>query len=96
MPGKDLPIDNASMVTDGGIGYASYASPTDDGCSLSGADQNGVLGAPYSMPAPLVPTNTETMVDDAPSLGAFLTTNLHDTNWIDPTKPHMSPESQKG
>jgi hypothetical protein len=94
MAGKDLPITSGPLVQ--GLGYESFPVPTNDGCSLKGTDQDEVMGAPASMPAPLEAVSLATKTVDAPALGAFQLTNLHDTNWLDPTKPHMSPESQKG
>jgi len=94
MPGKDLPLSQDSLVS--GMGYASFPVPDDDASSLAGTDQQEVLGAPNSMPAPVQPVSLATKTMDAPPLGAFLTTNLHDKNYLDPTKPNISPESQEG
>ena len=94
MAGKNLPIDTGPLVQ--GLGYQSFPVPTNDAASTASADRFEVLGSPASMPAPLQAVSLATKEEDAPSLGAFQLTNLHDTNWLDPTKPHMSPESQKG
>lgn len=90
----DLPLNVDSMVQ--GEGYFQPATPETDAYTTEGTDQNGVLGAPASLPAPLQGTSIATKSEDAPSLGAFLRTNIHEDNWLDPLKPHISPESQKG
>jgi hypothetical protein len=91
----DLPLNNPSMVTDGGMGYFTPDAPAIDAYPLTGTDQNGVLGAPASMPAPLDGVSLKTQAIDAPPLGAFQRTNLHQDNWLDPTKPHVSQEPQE-
>ena len=93
MPAKTLP-DFDRLVS--GNDYHRPDGPENDAASTEGATANQVLGAPASMDAPLQPVSLATKSEDAPSHGAFLMTNLHDKNYLDPTKPHISPESQKG
>jgi hypothetical protein len=93
MAGKDLPIDTGPLVQ--GLGYQSFPTPTNDAASTASADRFHELDSTND-PAPLVAVSLATKEVDAPPLGAFQKTNLHDDNWLDPLKPHMSPESQKG
>ena len=86
MPGKDLPIDAGPMVE--GLGYRGGPTPT-DGCSLKGTDQDEVMGAPYSMPAPLQAVSAGSEVNDAPALGARQKSNIHQDGYLDYLEPHM-------
>lgn len=89
----DLPLNQESMVQ--GDGYFQPSTPTTDAYTTAGGDQDGVLGAPASMPAPLSPMSIATTSETAPPIGAFQATNLHETNWSDPMKPHVSTEPQR-
>lgn len=94
----NFPINTDSMVAYGGD------VPTTDAADLDGLTPSMVSfksvgnAAPgdYDQPSPCEIVSLPTKAVDAPPLGAFLLTNLHDDDWLDPTKPHISPESQKG
>lgn len=86
MPGKDLPLDPGSFVQ--GMGYMSTPTPT-DGCSLKGTDQDEVMGAPYSKPAPLQAVSAGSETVDAPALGARQKSSLHQDGYLDYLEPHM-------
>jgi len=93
MPGANLPqFDSLAQ----GLGYASAPVPDNDACSLEGTDQNGVLGAPASMPAPLQGVSIATYAVDAPPNGAFLPSNLHDDNYLDPLTSPLTADSTDG
>jgi len=89
----DLPLNVDSMVQ--GDGYFQPATPATDAYTTEGTDQNGVMGAPASMPAPVQGVSIATKQEDAPSTGAFQGTNLHPDFWLDPMKPHVSTEPQR-
>lgn len=90
----DLPIDVPSMVE--GLGYFSGPALTTDAASTAGADANQIPDLPQGQPSPLQAVSLATKSADAPTHGSFLMTNLHDDNWLDPSRPNISPESQKG
>jgi len=86
MAGKDLPMD-ATFVQ--GLGYVTFPVPTNDSCSLKGTDQDEVMGAPYSKPAPLQAVSLATREVDAPAQGARQKSSLHEDGWLDYLEPHM-------
>jgi len=86
---KDFPLNQEGM-----IGYGTGAVPTTDACDTTGADTQEITGNPLSMESPLQVVSLATESMDAPDTGAFQSTNLHDVNYLDPMKPHVSTESQ--
>jgi hypothetical protein len=92
MPAQELPYFD-SLVT--GNDYHRPTAPTSDATSTAGAESSQIPNVPGGQPSPVTPVSLATMTNDAPPLGAFLPTNLHEDNWLDPMKPHMSPEPQK-
>lgn len=93
MPAVPLPQFDRLVSGDS---YNLPEPPTDDAADLSGAGANQIPNLPQGQPSPLTPVSIASYTMEAPSHGAFLMTNLHETNWLDPTKPHVSPETQKG
>lgn len=90
----DLPLNQDSMVV--GNDYFRPDAPSSDAASLAGSEMDRIPDLPQGYPSPLASVSLATTSDNAPEMGAFLLTNLHDVNYLDPTKPHISPESQKG
>lgn len=90
MPSVPLPQFD-SLVQ--GNDYVRPSAPTDDGADPVSLSYQ-IPDVPGGQPSPLSPMSTSTKQDLGAPLGAFLTTNLHEDNWLDPTKPHVSPEPQ--
>jgi len=56
--------------------------------SKPASDRRGsAVGTQPGPETPLQPVSLASQVADAPPLGAFLESNLHDKNWLDPTQP---------
>jgi hypothetical protein len=79
MPGKNLPYFDSLAQ---GLDYANATPPDDDSCSLEGTDQNGVLGAPNSQPAPLQGVSLATKKVNAPGNGQTWNSGDKGTNWM--------------
>lgn len=92
MPAKEIPNDSGPLPQ--GLGYTSFPFPTDDASDTSSASSAPTTMRDSQNPneGPLDVRASRTVEVDAPPLGAFLPSNLHEDNWLDPMKPHMSPE----
>ena len=77
-----------------GNDYVRPSPPTTDAISTAGTENDRIPDVPQGQPSPLVAMSLATETRGAAPLGAFLTTNLHEDNWLDPTKPYVSSEPQ--
>lgn len=92
MPAVNLPQFD-SLVS--GDDYNRPSPPTSDAADTTGATANQIPNVPQGQPSPLTPVSLATQSDSAPPLGTFQSTNLHEDNWLDPMKPHVSTEPQE-
>ncbi len=90
MPSVPLPqFDRLVQGND----YVRPSPPTDDAADPVSLSYQ-IPNVPQGQSSPLMQVSTSTKQDPGAPLGAFQTTNLHEDNWLDPTKPHVSPEPQ--
>lgn len=76
-----------------GLDYANVTTPTTDAAPSNNVSFT-VKDSMNDTPTLTQANSGATTTAAAPTRGAFLSTNIHDTNWLDPMKPHVSPESQ--
>jgi len=110
MPGFNLPEDKGSLVANVEGGPSRATGSNADGAfavANIGAPQNDAAAVPQKTnddrkpghfqpdrDQPVDYVSVPTMVTSANQFGTNLATDLHDTNYLDRTKPYVSPESQ--
>jgi hypothetical protein len=76
-----------------GNDYVRPSAPTSDAADYN-TNPTTIPNVPQGQPSPLTHMSIASESRLADPLGAFLPTNLHQDNWLDPMKPHVSPEPQ--
>lgn len=83
-----------------GDDYVRPAAPTNDAVDLNGLTSSEVQfksvglapAGDYDLPSPCDIISLATKTQGTSPNGAFLPSNLHAENWLDPMTPHISPE----